>query len=281
MKSLIVMFAAIVIGACGCWALAASRGEAQLANRQDVLFTCDFESPEWYREWGLTAPEASTDTVSSDPDRKFAPLQGRALRVRVPEGGNLGSNLQYVFAKRLGYEPEEIRFRYHLRFADDWDPVSQGGKLPGISGTYGRAGWGGRRVNGRDGWSARGSFAPYRNGETLLGFYTYHADMKTKFGDGWLWDRERRGALRNNQWYAIEQHIKLNTPGKNDGEMRAWVDGQLAFERTDVRMRDVSDLKIEMVWFNVYQGGAKPAENADHLYIDNVVIAKDYIGPAR
>ena len=97
----------------------------------------------------------------------------------------------------------------------------------------------------------------------------------------WTWDRDRLGYLRNNRWYAVEQYVKLNTPGQNDGIMRAWIDGKLAFEKADVRMRDVDDLKIEMVWLNVYQGGMKPAPSDEHLYIDNVVIAHNRIGLAK
>lgn len=279
MRSLIAAAIAFA-AAAGVAALHTPGGEPGLAGRQDVLFTCDFESPEWYREWGLDKPEAGTETVAEDRGLKFEPFQGRALRVRISEGGNLGSNLRYVFAKQTGEEPEEVRFRYHLRLADDWNPVIQGGKFPGASGTYGRAGWGGRAVNGRDGWSARGSFGRFENGETMAGFYCYHADMKGKYGDVWNWDRDRLGSLTNNRWYAVEQHIKLNTPGRNDGILRAWIDGRMAFEKTDVRMRDTSGLKIEMIWFNVYQGGTRPAPSTDHVYIDNVVIARGYIGPA-
>jgi hypothetical protein len=46
-----------------------------------------------------------------------------------------------------------------------------------------------------------------------------------------------------------------------------------------VRLRDTSDLKIEMVWMDGYQGGKKPAKSEDHIYIDSVVIARSYIGP--
>jgi hypothetical protein len=254
--------------------------ESGLRNRTDIVFTCDFESPEWYREWGLDKPESGTDTVAEDPTLKFEPFQGRALRVRIKEGGNLGCNLNYKFKKRDGEEPEEIYFRYYLRFADDWDPVEQGGKLPGISGTYNRAGWGGRPVNGTDGWSARGSFGRYIDGETAIGFYCYHVDMKGRYGSIWVWDKDRLGYLKNNRWYGAEQYIKLNTPGQSDGIMRAWIDGKPAFEKTGVRFRDVDSLKIEMVWLNVYQGGTKPAKTEDHMYIDNVVIARNYIGPA-
>jgi hypothetical protein len=71
----------------------------------------------------------------------------------------------------------------------------------------------------------------------------------------------------------------MNKPGKNDGILRGWVDGRLAFEKTDVRMRDVSELKIERIWINIYHGGTWTADTDDHLFIDNVVIAKQYIGP--
>ena len=70
----------------------------------------------------------------------------------------------------------------------------------------------------------------------------------------------------------------MNTPGKSDGIMRGWVDGKLAFERKDVRLRDVDSLKIETVWLNVYYGGSWEAKLDYHLYIDDVVISPQYIG---
>jgi hypothetical protein len=77
-----------------------------------------------------------------------------------------------------------------------------------------------------------------------------------------------------------EQYCKLNTPddagsrGKNDGILRGWIDGQVAFEKTDIHFRDVDSLKIGEVWVNVYHGGERPVPNEDiHLYLDNLVIA--------
>ena len=278
--SYVVCLACAVLTGLFAFGPQAEEREPGLAARQDVVFSCAFESPGWYREWGLTEPPKTADTVAEDPGLKFEPFQGKALRARIDKGGNNGLNLLFPFKKRTGSEPEEIYFRYYLRFADDWLPEEQGGKLPGISGTYGRAGWGGRPVNGRDGWSARGSFGRIMGGKTPVGFYCYHADMKTKYGDIWVWKNDDLGYLPNNRWYCVEQHLKLNTPGQNDGVMHAWIDGKLAFEKTDVRFRDVSDLKIENIWLNVYQGGTKPAKAEQHLYIDNVVIARNYIGPA-
>ncbi len=246
----------------------------------DVIFSCDFESDNWFEQFGMSKRPARVDTVASDPARKFEPLLGKALRIKVDRGGHYGTSITYRFKEQIGAEPEEICFRYYLRFGDDWNP-QRGGKLPGISGTYNRAGWGGRPSNGRNGWSARGLFRGQSNGKTPVGYYCYHADMRGRYGSGWVWEQQKRGYLANNHWYCIEQYAKMNTPGKNDGILRAWVDGKPAFEKTDIRMRDVNALKIEAIWLNVYLGGKWAARSDHHLYIDNVTISRNYIGPAE
>ncbi|MBN2316564.1 MAG: hypothetical protein JXM79_21735, partial [Sedimentisphaerales bacterium] len=243
----------------------------------DVVIFTDFDSDGWRDDWsGGNRPTVSI--VAEDKERNFEPLQGKALRIKVDKGGHYGASLQYDFKKKTGGEPEEIYFRYYLRFGSDWDP-RRGGKLPGIGGTYGRAGWGGRPSDGRNGWSARGQFNGRREGRTPVGFYCYHADMRGKYGSSWIWEKDKLGALENERWYCIEQYVKMNTPGKNDGVLRGWVDGKRAFEKTDVRMRDIPDLKIECIWINIYHGGTWSAPSHDHLFIDNVVISRRYVGP--
>lgn len=259
-------------------ALATCGTEARSAPGDgDLLFTCDFESATWWEEWGLSERDPHTLTVASDAQRKFEAHRGKALRIRVDEGGHYGASLAYHFRERTGAEPDEIFFRYYLRFSDDWKP-ERGGKLPGLAGTYGRAGWGGRRVDGTDGWSARGLFQGQRDGRTPIGFYCYHADMPGRYGDEWVWREGDFPGLENNRWYCIEQHVRLNSPGKNDGILRGWVDGVPAFEKTDVRMRNVDALKIETAWLNLYYGGTWTATADYHLYIDDVAISRQPIG---
>lgn len=262
-----------------------------IAKDDDVVFAADFESQTWSEQWTTAGEMDAIGTVSSDAAREFIPLNRKALRVRIAKGKTGALNTIYKFQRQTGDEPEEIYFRYYLRLGSDWNQTVQGGKMPGISGTYGAAGWGGRKVDGTDGWSARGSFfrsIPNKNplgGLHPIGTYCYHADMKGQYGDSWVWNRGYRGYLQNNRWYCIEQFLKLNTPGssgglgQNDGVLRAWVDGRLAFEKTDIRFRHVDRLKIEQVWMNVYHGGTIPSPYDQHLFIDNVVIARQYIGP--
>ena len=249
----------------------------------DVVFFDGFESERWADGWSFA--RGTIDVVAADPARRFQPFAGKALRVKIAKGANGALNLGYKFKQKIGREPEEIFFRYYLRLGQDWNQTVEGGKMPGISGTYGRAGWGGRRTYGKKGWSARGSFfqtIPPGNplaGRHPIGTYCYHADQKGTYGDTWIWSKGYRGYLTSNRWYCIEQYLKMNTPGKTDGILKAWVDGRLAFEKTDIRFRHVTHLKIEQIWMNVYHGGRKPSPHDQHLFIDNVVIAKKYIGP--
>jgi hypothetical protein len=262
-----------------------------IAKNPNVLFATGFEADDWKTQWTQSA--GKVDTVAAHPENKFEPLLGKACRAHLEKGALTAMNMTYQFRKKIGAEPEQVYFRYYLRFGNDWQQTVQGGKMPGISGTYGKAGWGGRKVNGKDGWSARGSFGltlPDNNplaGKQPLGWYCYHADMEGNYGSGWIWTKGYRGFLDNNRWYCIEQYVKLNTPGQDgepgarDGVLRVWVDGRPAFEKTDIRFRDVEDLKIEQIWMNVYHGGTVPSPRDQHLYVDNVVVAKKYIGPMQ
>ena len=157
---------------------------------------------------------------------------GKAVRVRIQGDGHYGTTIAYQFAKAGHDEPDELYGRYYVKFGESWDP-GRGGKLPGPSGTYGRAGWGGRPVSGIRGWSARMGFrkSKVREDETQVFFYTYHADMKGQYGSNFYWDIEDRGSLANGRWYCVETYVKMNTPGKNNGILRGWIDDELAMEK--------------------------------------------------
>jgi hypothetical protein len=260
----------------------AGRLEPGLAGRKDVLLCCDFEDKDWWRAFG--ARQAPENTALVAGDRAFGG-KGHSLQVTVPRGQHAGANFAFRFRDRVGAEPEEVYFRYYLKFDPDWKNATSDGKLPGFSGTYNRAGWGGRPVNGTDGWSARGLFKTRPGTDaTAIGYYCYHADMKDRYGD----HLEFKPRLEHGRWYCVELYCKLNTPGargepgRKDGVLRGWIDDRLAFEKSDVRFRDVDTLKIEEVWVNVYHGGATAVPRDDiHLYLDNLVIARERIGPAK
>jgi hypothetical protein len=261
--------------------------DAGIEQNREVIFATGFEKFAWIAEWSEFGIRSNAETISEDPERRFEALSGKALRVRLVKGSNFGLDLRYNFAGKTGSEPEEVYFRYYLRFANDWNPYLDGGKMPGISGTNGKAGWGMRKADGFNGWSLRGGFAPRPSmaktvaGMTSLVSYAYHADQQESSGDIWSWGDGPSALVENNRWYCIEQYVKLNTPGAKDGIVRAWVDGYQVMEKKDVRFRNTPTLKINSIWLDVYHGGVSLAPENMALYIDNVVVARSYIGPMR
>lgn len=249
-----------------------------------VLFSHSFENLLWLKDWSDYSLGSSASTITEDKNEAFEPLLGKALKVELDKGENLGLDLRYNFADEGRREPDEIFFRYYLRFGDSWAPTADGGKLPGIAGTYGKAGWGMRKSDGLNGWSARGGFErrpadKLFTGLTAINNYGYHAQMTAPSGDRWSWQDDPRSLLKNNQWYSVEQYVKLNTPGKADGVLKAWVNGYQVLEKTDILYRHSNALKIETIWLDVYHGGISPSPADMVLYIDNVVVASEYIGP--
>jgi hypothetical protein len=130
--------------------------------------------------------------------------------------------------------------------------------------------------------------------------YNYSADTGTKVSFG------QRGGLGGmlyvNQWYCIETELKLNTvmdeaPGfVADGELRAWIDGSLVFERTGMvfrakplfqaaadpsRMGPVRDLGVKSLWLNWYHGGTTQNSVPRTTFVSGLVWGTEYIGPMR
>jgi hypothetical protein len=259
-------------------------GDVGVDGHPDVYEHTTFTNTSWSDVYA-NADSPNLQLVSGEPG--FEPLGGSALKITVPEGENTGSGFAFKFDDQTGAEPEEIFFRYYIRIDQSWDPT-YGGKFPGISGTYGVAGWGGRPSDGTNGWSARGLYQPSVVGvdnplhDTVpVGHYVYHADQATQWGDNVLWQDAYLGYLEKDRWYSIEQHLVLNTPGVSDGILETWVDGRLAYRQTNWHWRDTSSLKIEQIWLNVYHGGSDVPDQDISLYIDNIVIADSYIGPMR
>lgn len=264
-------------------------GEPGLQDRDDIYMQTSFESDDWRQDWTGVRKDENIRVVSGEDA-----FQGnRHLRISVDEGDHYGGSLKYYFEDEVGSEPEAVYFRYALRFGPTWIAY-RNGKLPGFGGTYGKAGWGGRPSNGDDGWSARMRFTEptsgRKMGNTAISYYVYHADMDGKYGDHFrhfagppIGDD---GGLPRGQWHQIEGYVEMNTPngdasteGARDGVLRAWVDGQKVFEKTDLRFRDTSDLKAEFIWVDHYYGGNWTAPRDLFIELDNIVIAENYIGP--
>ena len=258
----------------------------KITEHPSVIFATGFEHEDWKQDW--SSVDYNYEVIESDLDHRFEPLSGKALKLWLVKQNHYGSSLTYKLKGKMGKEPEEIFFRYYLRLGNDWNQTVSSGKLPGISGTYGKAGWGARKSNGLNGWSARGVFLQTVQektnplaGKTPIGTYCYHVDQVATYGDIWIWSKGGHGFLIPNTWYCIEQYLRLNSPDARDGILKAWVNGYLVFEKNDIRFRLTDTLKIEQIWLNLFHGGKQVSPYDQHIYLDNLVVARSYIGPMR
>lgn len=278
-------------------ALLAATLSLHAADPKGAWFTCDFEQPDWQVRWNMGNPNLPRN-LAIVPHRTNGPVKphdgpdtpppmpgagrsgtGNALAITLKQGTHYGADFGFDFSTQTGSEPEEAVLSYKLCFAPDFNAEAvQGGKLPGFGGIYGSdTGAAGKRVNGSDSWSARGAYwKPDAKGDIPIGFYVYHADMKSDFGDTWYFSK----ALERGKWHDIRLYIKLNTPaskpggkGRTNGILRGWLNGRQVFEKRDIRFRDVDMLKIRNAWFHFYHGGGQPASTDYRLWIDDVVIS--------
>ncbi|QIB64691.1 hypothetical protein [Kineobactrum salinum] len=112
-------------------------GDRGIGDDSQVLFHSGFEERDWLQHWHqMTRGEMSV--VTKDEGNAFQPISGPALKTTLKQGENMALNLRYLFAKHHAEEPEEIYFRYYLRFGDNWSPDLDGGKLPGLAGPTAR-----------------------------------------------------------------------------------------------------------------------------------------------
>ncbi|ARU56174.1 hypothetical protein OLMES_2101 [Oleiphilus messinensis] len=249
-----------------------------LKSSDHIFYVQDFEESDPLTGWKDLSPNnivgAKTTIRSGSPTT--------VAEVTIGKNANLGVTANQYFKDIAGRELNEAYFQYSIMLGDNWSSEQGGGKLPGLAGTYNVAGWGGRQADGYNGWSMRGLF---RNtvlsgyvSVTPVGFYAYHAEMDGKYGEHWVWVGRDFTGFEKRKWYVVEQHIRMNSIGLADGIIEAWVDGQPVFSRTDVVFRKTEQLKLERVWLNIYHGGVARSQQDQDVYIDNLIVADQYIG---
>ncbi|VAW39591.1 hypothetical protein MNBD_GAMMA01-1990 [hydrothermal vent metagenome] len=82
-------------------------------------------------------------------------------------------------------------------------------------------------------------------------------------------------------WFCIEAHIKLNTPGSNDGIFEFWIDevfqkGSYDLNWHDTWNSDPENLKINAIFIENYWNSGSPV--AQERYMDNFIISTSPIG---
>jgi MYXO-CTERM domain-containing protein len=258
-----------------------------IASHPDVYTFVDFAGDSWTTpdpRWTGRRGTIVDGTSASDVANGFDELDGPALRAGFLSGetGGLGAKFSFYDSE----PPDEIYSRYYLRVGTNFEPRIEAGKMPGIAYRPDNDCNGGDPdFTGTRCWSARGGFwfaVPEGNpaaGLMPLSYYLYWPEQSGAYGEHFFWSRGYNGLVQQGRWYAVEEYVRMNTPGARDGILRAWVNGRLAFDKTDVLFRNSDAIHVGEVWYNIYHGGTTPAPHDMWLYLDNLVIARRYIGP--
>lgn len=202
------------------------------------------------------------------------------------DGQSSGAGASYWFGPE-GHQV--VYFRRYIKFAAGYDQGNMnhtGGGLTGVAGSNPWDGMGqaGIRPDGTDRFTC--DFEPWRDWQRYpapgyMFLYTYWVDMKVS-SDGHYWGNfiepavDRHLVLERDQWYCLEQMIRVNDLGQANGELAAWIDGQLYLHYRGFRWRLAEGVKIKRADFGIY---IHEARQDNTVWYDEVALSTGYIGP--
>lgn len=259
------------------------RGDIDIAADSRVIFADNFESDD-FTKWDEHHRNRSIVSLVPDPAGDSR-MGDRSMRVTATLGENTGGGATKWF------EPSDPVFiRYYVKFAPDCDYTHHMVRIRGNKGLRGADKWSGfgqagtrpdgvnRFVTGVEPWASNGRYDP----PGRWGFYTYWPEMKAS-GDGKYWGNHFMSAdepvIERDRWICVETMIKHNTPGERDGEQAFWIDGELRGHWTGFLWRTAPGLMANSVTVESYVTDRWTKNRVNTVYFDNVVVAKEYIGP--
>lgn len=135
---------------------------------------------------------------------------------------------------------------YGVRLPANFD-FDKGGVLPGLFG-------GEEPRSGRTGFAARIGWGPNGAGDVVANL-PGTGDRGASLAPGaWTFPTGR--------WTLIEQEVRLNTPGRDDGFLAIWIDGQLRARLDNVSYRGHEQVRLAGIVSDVYYVAPAPAETS-------------------
>ena len=190
-------------------------------------------------------------------------------------GGPRGEGgAQFLAALPGGHD--DLYCSYRVRFAPGFDFV-RGGKLPGLVG--GSHPTGGRPAD--DGFSAR---LMWRTGGAVV-HYVYYPRQSTTYGVDLPYLLAGAPArFQPGAWHRVEHRVVMNTPGRADGILQAWIDGQPALDERDRVWRLDASVHVDALYFSTFFGGNDPSwgpSRDESVDFDDFVVSPRPIGAER
>ena len=255
-----------------------------IAAHPAVIFADAFEYPDYKQHWDEARDDQGTVLARVRLGGQDDPF-GDSLRVTAVLNRNTGGGMTKWFKSA-----ETLHVRFYTRFAKDCDYIHHFVTLRANKSLQGGDRWSGfggagvkpvgdeRFSTALEPWGNWGRWpAPGR-----WNFYTYWHEMKPS-PDGKYWGNsfkpEEQPDIRKDQWICAEFMLKHNTPGQPDGEQAFWIDGKLMGHWKDINWRKTPGLMANALTLESYVTDQWTKHPTNIVYFDNVVIAREYIGP--
>ncbi|MCI0723589.1 MAG: Ig-like domain-containing protein [Acidobacteria bacterium] len=268
-------------------------GDANIASNANVLFADGFESystaSQLTNNWN-EAYHLEHTRIATEAGNVFA--GSRALEFKLPQQSTEVANSA---VKYINPTEDTIFLRAYTKFEAGYNIIGSSHNGLVIQAQYCCPGV---PANGTNKFFVDIENSREVSSETTPGMtntYIYHPDQRDIWGDHWYPDGRvvpfdlipgdfgpyfvprPNFTPELNRWYSYELMVKANTPGQRDGRIAWWIDGNLIADFQNVRLRDVSSLKIDQIVLGLHGTGSTARENKK--WYDNVVVARSYIGP--
>lgn len=245
-------------------------------TRAETIFQEDFETGDLKaRGWIDLKDKAADGTVILGVvgAEEVKPVSGQGcLRIGYTVGST-GPWMHVQFPK----EVREVYCRFYRLFPEGW-------RWPGGYGPHDTAVFAGP-------WHG----APTRAEFEILGDFDNNSNSFLRLYPGPSWKRKMVQNLSGGidrvghnvseaqkvvlgKWHCVEYHCKLSAPGKSDGVVRMWVNGQLVSELTGMPLLEEKQagFLFNRWMLGAYYHGGSP--KVQHNYMDALVIATQYVG---
>ena len=259
--------------------------DSGISSDPAVIFADDFETGSLGARWDEQSPAKEKALSLAPTSSEVGGLQ--CLRVEARLGENHGGGLTKWFAPG-----DRVFVRFYVRFDPGCDYVHHFVTLRANKGLRGGdrwSGFGGAGVRpvGDERFST--ALEPWGNwarwpAPGKWNFYSYWHEMQ-KSPDGKYWGNsflpEPQAVIIKDRWICAEFMLKHNTPDHPDGEQACWIDGRLLGHWRGINWRKTDSLKANALTLESYITDSWTKNPRNIVYFDNLVIAREYIGPAR
>ncbi len=266
---------------------AAYAADENISDHRAVIFADDFEAGELGNKWDDTNNRGGNALALVNRSADGAPVGTRSLQVTAKLGENNGGGFTKWFESS-----DQIFVRFYTKFHSDCDYVHHFCTLRANKSLRGRERWSGfggagELPNGGQRFST--AIEPWGNWRKWKppgqwNFYSYWHTMKPS-PDGKYWGNgfrlETQSNIQRDKWICVEMMLKHNTPGKEDGEQAYWIDGELQGHWRGINWRTSPTLFANAFTLESYVTDRWTKQKENVVYFDNVVIARQYIGPAK